>query len=217
MAMIAFAGPRFAASSTVLLDTTCGVPSWRRLQQQQQQQQHLERHHVTTTSTSTTTPTRHLSRPLATPCPSPVFIVPMFFPYLHRLHILPLSASPACLLISSFAHTSVLTKGSHFVHCRWSWSFCSWPISRLPVHVPLLCCCLHHVTIAIAVVGLCSGCSCCCCGVLVALGGKDVMVTKMLIKNLSRLLMMQKDCCGSGSAIAVLLLLKHIPRSMYFM
>ena len=43
MAMIAFAGPCYATTSTVLLDTTGGVPSWHCLQQQ-----HLERQHVIT-------------------------------------------------------------------------------------------------------------------------------------------------------------------------
>ena len=65
----------------------------------------------------------------------------------------------------------------------------------LPVHVPLLCYCLR-VMIAIAIVGSrfsCS-CSCCCCGVTVALGGKDVMVTKMLIEDVSMLLILLKDC-----------------------
>ena len=65
---------------------------------------------------------------------------------------------------------------------------------------------------AIAIVGSRSGCtSCCCCGVLVAigivglplallnyvsvaLGGKVVMVTKMLIEDVSTLLMLLKDC-----------------------
>ena len=58
----------------------------------------------------------------------------------------------------------------------------------LPVRVLLLCC--LHVTIATPViVGLRSGCGCfCCSGVPVAFGGKDVMVTKMLIENLLLLL-----------------------------
>ena len=69
------------------------------------------------------------------------------------------------------------------------------------------CCCLNAT---IAIVGLRFGCSCCCCGVPVALGGKkDVMVTKILIKDLLRLLVMPKDCCWSGSAIAVLLSVCH--------
>ena len=38
------------------------------------------------------------------------------------------------------------------------------------------------------------GCSCRCCGVLVALGGKDLLVM-LLIENVSALLMMLKDCC----------------------
>ena len=42
----------------------------------------------------------------------------------------------------------------------------------------------------ITIVGSRSGCGCCCCGVLVALGGTDVMVTKMLIENVSTLLLM---------------------------
>ena len=35
---------------------------------------------------------------------------------------------------------------------------------------------------------------CCCCGVPVALGGKAVMVTKMLIENVLMSLLMIKDC-----------------------
>ena len=71
------------------------------------------------------------------------------------------------------------------------------------------------VTIAIAIVGSRSGSSCCCCGVPisilsivgsrsgssccglpVALGGKDVMVTNMLIQNVLMSLLMIKDCWG---------------------
>ena len=62
----------------------------------------------------------------------------------------------------------------------------------LPVRVPLLCCLGVTISIAIAIVGSRSGCSC-CCGVLVALGGKDVMVTKILIENVSTLLLLIKD------------------------
>ena len=50
-----------------------------------------------------------------------------------------------------------------------------------------------YFTIAIAIVGLDSGCSC-CCGDLVALGGKGVIVTKMLIENISTLLLMIQNC-----------------------
>ena len=61
--------------------------------------------------------------------------------------------------------------------------------------VPLLCCCLHAtIDIAIAIVGLRFACSYCCCGVLLALGGKDVMLTKMLIEDVLPLLMLIKDC-----------------------
>ena len=70
----------------------------------------------------------------------------------------------------------------------------------VPVCFPLLCCLRVTISIAIAIVGLRSGCSCCCCcGVPVALGGKDVMVTNMLIENvlmLLMLLMLIKDCLG---------------------
>ena len=48
---------------------------------------------------------------------------------------------------------------------------------------------------AITIVGSCLGC--CCngvCGVPVALEGKDVMVTKMLIEDMLMLLMLTKDC-----------------------
>ena len=62
----------------------------------------------------------------------------------------------------------------------------------LPIHIPLMYCCLCF-TIAIAIVGSRSGCSCCCV-VPVALGGKDVMVTKMLIEDVLALLMLLKDC-----------------------
>ena len=52
------------------------------------------------------------------------------------------------------------------------------------VRVPLLCCLRVRISIDIAIVGSRSSCSCCCCcGVLVALGGKDVMVTKMMIET----------------------------------
>ena len=50
-----------------------------------------------------------------------------------------------------------------------------------------------NFTIAIAIVGSRSDCSS-CSGDLVALGGKDVMATKMLIENLSTLLLMIQDC-----------------------
>ena len=65
---------------------------------------------------------------------------------------------------------------------------------QLPVRVLMLLCCCLHVTISIAIiVGSSYGCSCCCCcGVPGALGGKDVMVTKKLIENVSMLLI--KDC-----------------------
>ena len=56
------------------------------------------------------------------------------------------------------------------------------------------CCC--GVLIAIVIVGSRSDCSC-CCGDPVALGGKDVMVKKMLIADVSTLLLMIKDCCQS--------------------
>ena len=46
---------------------------------------------------------------------------------------------------------------------------------------------------AIAIVGSRSNCSC-CCGVPVALGGKDVMVAMMLIKDMLTLLLLLKDC-----------------------
>ena len=60
------------------------------------------------------------------------------------------------------------------------------------VHVPLLCCLHFVIGIAIPIIGLPSGCSCsCCCGVPVALGGKDVMVTNMVM-----LLLMIKYCWG---------------------
>ena len=53
--------------------------------------------------------------------------------------------------------------------------------------------------IAIAIIGLRFGCSCyCCCGVPVALGGKDVMGTKILIEDvLMLLLMIKKDYLGN--------------------
>ena len=60
------------------------------------------------------------------------------------------------------------------------------PISRL------LCCCLRvTIAIVIAIVGSRFGCS--CCGVPVALEGKDVMVTKMLIEDVLALLMLIMD------------------------
>ena len=68
----------------------------------------------------------------------------------------------------------------------------------------LLCCCLR-VTIAIAIVGLRSGCSC-CCGDLVALGGKDATVTKMLIEDVLTLLLLIKDCCRSAFFVISMLL-----------
>ena len=54
-------------------------------------------------------------------------------------------------------------------------------------------CVTISIDIAIAIVGSRSGGSC-CCGVPVALEGKDVMVTKMLIEDLSTSLLMIKDC-----------------------
>ena len=67
----------------------------------------------------------------------------------------------------------------------------------LPVRVLLLCCLCVMIPIGIAMVGSRSGCSCCCCcGVLVALGGKDVMVTMMLIEDILTLLMLIMDCLG---------------------
>ena len=64
----------------------------------------------------------------------------------------------------------------------------------LPVHVPLLYCLRATVSIAIATVGLRSGCSCCCCcGVPVALGRKDVMAM-LLIVDVLTLLMLIMDC-----------------------
>ena len=47
----------------------------------------------------------------------------------------------------------------------------------------MILCCYLHVMIAIAIVKSHSGCSCCCCDVPVVLGGKDVMVTKILIED----------------------------------
>ena len=125
---------------------------------------------------------------------------PVSIPCLNRPRVLPLSSSfarpsPLCIACmsfhQSFTHTSMLMKGFHFVDCRWSWSCCSWPILQLLVCVPLLYCC-PYITIDIAVVGLRSGCSY-CCGVPVALGGKDVLVTKILIEDVSTLLLI-KDC-----------------------
>ena len=58
------------------------------------------------------------------------------------------------------------------------------------LHVPLLCYCMRvTIAIAIAIVGSRSGCSC-CWGVPVALGGKDVMATKMLIADVLTLLLL---------------------------
>ena len=54
------------------------------------------------------------------------------------------------------------------------------------------CCCLH-VTITTVIVGSRSGRSW-CCGVMVALGGKDIMVTMILVEKVSTLLMLIKDC-----------------------
>ena len=54
------------------------------------------------------------------------------------------------------------------------------------------CCCLH-VTITTVIVGSRSGRSW-CCGVMVALGGKDVTVTKMLIEDVLSLLILIMDC-----------------------
>ena len=51
----------------------------------------------------------------------------------------------------------------------------------------------QYVAIAIAIVGLRSGCSC-CCGDLVALGGKDIMTTMSLMEDVPTLLLMIKDC-----------------------
>ena len=102
--------------------------------------------------------------------------------------------------LSSFVCTSMLMKGG-------CWLLIHDQNSRLPVHVPLLLCCCLHIAITIAIVRLhwCSGCSCCCCyGVLVLLGGKDVLAV-LLIEDMLTLLMMLKNCCRSRSAIDVLL------------
>ena len=65
----------------------------------------------------------------------------------------------------------------------------------LLVCVPLLCCLPVKISVAIAIVRSQSSCSCCsCCNVPVALGGKDGMVTKILIENVSTLLLMIQDC-----------------------
>ena len=48
---------------------------------------------------------------------------------------------------------------------------------------------------AIAIVGSRSGCGYCCCGVLVALGGTDIIVTKMMIEDVSTLLLMLLNDC----------------------
>ena len=45
-----------------------------------------------------------------------------------------------------------------------------------------------------AIAMLLSACRDCCCGVPVALGGKDIIVTEMLIEDVLTLLMLQKDC-----------------------
>ena len=50
----------------------------------------------------------------------------------------------------------------------------------------------HCVAIAIAIVQ--SHSDCCCCDVPVALGGKDVIVTKMLIENVMMSLLTFKYC-----------------------
>ena len=64
------------------------------------------------------------------------------------------------------------------------------PISRL-----LCCSCVTiSVAVAIVIVGSRSGCS--CCGIEVSLGGKDVMVTIILIENVLTSLLMIKDCWG---------------------
>ena len=59
------------------------------------------------------------------------------------------------------------------------------------------CCVCLWVTTAIAIVRPHSGCSWCCCGLLVALRGKDFMVTKMLKENVMMSWLLIKYCWGA--------------------
>ena len=71
----------------------------------------------------------------------------------------------------------VLLSAWHDCHCHCQIAF--------RMKLPLLVCVLRSR----------SSCSCCCCcGVSFALGGKDAMVTKMLIENVLMPLLMVKDC-----------------------
>ena len=135
----------FLRSSTMLLDSSTGVPSWRcRQQYRLGPQRHLEvallvlgegtslagllsTSIMLTHPLSGSLPTPHpLSRPLSTPHLFPLCFSHMSFPSLYHLHIISLS---------SFACTSMLMKGCCLLIRD--------PISRLPVRIPLLvllCC-----------------------------------------------------------------------------
>ena len=130
------------------------------------------------------------------------------FPPLHCSHINPLSPASAhpccwraelggdgvqhgCVDVAGVRHGVVVAADDDLV---WYDDAC-WPL--MIMKLLQFASCLVRVTIAIAItiVGLrwCFSFSC-CCGVLVALGGKDVMVINILIENVSTLLMLLKDC-----------------------
>ena len=85
MAMIAFAGLRSSAS-TVLLDTTGGVPSWRRLQQQHLECQRVTGGHINNINNNVNTSS---IKPIANTLSNIKTIANTMsnFTSLHRLHV----------------------------------------------------------------------------------------------------------------------------------
>ena len=130
---------------------------------------------INSSLSSTTTITCPLSRPLATTCPSPVFIVHLLSASATRPS--PLACIPSHLFICLHVHVDegvlLADPRSHFA---------------IAVLLSKLC---VIIAIAIVIVGSRSNCSC-CYGLPVAFGRKDVIVTKMLIKDVSTLLLLIK-------------------------
>ena len=83
--------------------------------------------------------------------------------------------------VASFARTSMFMKGC-----------CLLIHNHMPICVLILCSCLGVTIAIVAIAGLRSGCSGSYC-VLVALGGKDVLVM-FLIVNVLTLLMLIMNC-----------------------
>ena len=137
------------------------------------------------------TSTRPLSRPFPTPCPSPLPIIRMYIPSLHCLHICVVEGSSwmaSCMVIlpaSGIVWLLVLLMAFDIV-------LLADPRDHAFDTVLLLADPHDHESDTVLSRSSCS--CCCCCSVLAALGEKDVMVTQILIEDVSMLLMLIEDC-----------------------